>query len=74
MIILTHSLELLFELNLMLAVRDAEVIVRVRALIHTIRRGGGADGHHGGRALRALGIADFADGHHFQRKEGGGAA
>ena len=35
--LLTHALEFLFELSLVLAIGDAEVVVRVSALVYTIR-------------------------------------
>ena len=62
---LTHALELLLELSLVLAVCDTEVVVRICALLHAVGRSGGSDGHDRGRALRPLSLADFLDGHHF---------
>lgn len=53
----------------MFAICDAKVVVRIGALIHTIWGSGSADGHHGGWAFGALGIANFVDGHHLQRDE-----
>lgn len=62
---LTHALELLFELCLVLAVCDTEVVVRICALLDAVGRSGGSNGHDRGRALSPLSLADFLDGHHF---------
>lgn len=48
----------------MLAVGDAEVVIRIGALIDAIGGGGGADGEHRGGALGALGTADLLHSHH----------
>lgn len=61
----THALEFLFEFGLVLAVGDAEVVIRIFALVDAVRRDGGADGEHGGRALSPLSAADLLHGHHF---------
>lgn len=61
---LTHALELLFELGLVLAVGDPEVVIRVSTLVDAVGRSRGPDGHDRGRALGSLALADFLDGHH----------
>ena len=62
---LTHALELLLELGLVLAVGDPKVVVRVLALVHCVGGSGGSDGHDRGGALGPLGLADGFDVHHF---------
>lgn len=50
----------------MLAVGDAEVVIRILALVDAVRRDGGADGEHGGGAFGSLSTADLLNGHHFR--------
>lgn len=62
---LTHALELLFELGLVLAVGDPKVVIRVLALVHRVGGRGGSNGHDCGGPLGPLGLADGFDVHHF---------
>lgn len=62
---LTHALELLLELRLVLAVGDPKVVVRIRALVHCVGGRGRSDGHDGGWALSPLGLPDGFNVHHF---------
>lgn len=68
-IYLTHALELLLQLGLVLAVGDAEVVIGVRALLDAERGGRRPDGHDRGRSLGPHRLPDFLDGHHVPRKE-----
>ena len=61
---LTDSLELVFEVGVVLAVGDAEVVVGVVVLEHAARRVRCADCKHGRRAVRALRVTDLLDGCH----------
>lgn len=62
---LTHALEFLFQLSLVVTICDTEIVIRVRALIHTIRWSRRADRQHGGRAFGALCLTNFLHCHHF---------
>lgn len=62
---LTHALELLLELRLVLAVGDPKVVIRICALVHCVGGSGRSDGHDGGRALSPLGLPDGFNVHHF---------
>jgi len=61
---LTHALELFFELSHVLAVGDAEVIVRIGTLIDAVGRSGGANSHDSGRAFCTLCLTDLFNTHH----------
>ena len=63
--LLTHALEFLFELSLVLAIGDAEVVVRVSALVYTIGRSSSSNSHDCGRTLGPLKFAYFINSHHF---------
>lgn len=63
--LLTHALEFLFELSLVLAIGDAEVVVRVSALVYTIGRSSSSNSHDCGRTLSPLKFAYFINSHHF---------
>ena len=63
--ILTHALELFFELRLVLALCDAEIIVRVGTLVHAVWRGCSADCQDRGRAFCTLCVADLLNSHHL---------
>ena len=58
---LTHALEFFLEISEVLALGDAEVVIGIVSLVHSIRRCGGADGKHGGRTLGLLSLADLFD-------------
>ena len=62
---LTHALELLFQLCLVLAIGNTEVVIRIRALINAVRRGRRSDRHDRSRSLGPLCPSNFLDGHHF---------
>lgn len=68
-IYLTHALELLLQLGLVLAVGDTKVVIGVRALLDAERGGRRPDGHDRGRSLGPRRLPDFLDGHHVCRKE-----
>lgn len=51
---LTHPLELLLELDHVLALGDPEVVVRVVGLVHAVRRRRRPDRQHRRRPLRPL--------------------
>ncbi|OIT18704.1 chalcone synthase 2 [Nicotiana attenuata] len=54
----------------MLAISDSKIIIRISALINTVRRSGCADGHDGGRSLSTLCPSNLLDGDHFRWKNG----
>ena len=56
---LTHALELLFQFSHMLAVGDAEVVIRIVSLVDTVGWSGRADGQNRGWTLSSLGLSDF---------------
>jgi len=62
---LTHALKFFFELSLMFTVCDAEIVVRVCALVDTVLRSCSANCQHGGRAFSPLCLADLINCHHF---------
>jgi hypothetical protein len=62
---LTHALKFFFELSLMFTVCDAEIVVSVCALVHTVLRSCSPDCQHGGRAVSPLCLADLINCHHF---------
>ena len=55
----------MLQILLLLGVGDAEVVVRVRALLVEVGRIGGADGHDGGRTLSPLRLAYGVEAAHF---------
>ena len=61
---LTHALEFLLELNHVLAVGNAKIVVRVSAMHDAIGRIGGADGQDGCRAFCPLRPANLINTHH----------
>ena len=63
---LTHSFELLFELRLVLAVGNAEVVVGIVVLEDDIGGSGSADGEHSCGAFGPLSSPDLLElgGHH----------
>ena len=63
-IYLTHALEFFFELGHVLAVGDAEIIVRIGTLIHAVGRSGGANSHDSGRAFCTLRLTNLFNTHH----------
>lgn len=63
---LTHALELLLQLSLVLAVSDTEVVIGVSGLINAERGSCRPDSHDGGRSLRPRRLPDFLDGHHVR--------
>ena len=52
--LLTHALELVLELCLVVAFGDVEVEIGVILLEEDVGRDGRTDGEHGGRAIRTL--------------------
>ena len=54
LLLLTHALELVLELRLVVAVGDAEVEIGVILLEEDVGRDGRTNGKHGGGAIRAL--------------------
>ena len=52
LLLLTHALEFVLELCLVVAVGDAEVEIGIILLEEDIGRDGGANGQHGGGAVR----------------------
>ena len=65
--LLTHALELLLELGHMLAVCDAEVVVGIVCLVHTVCRCGGTDCQYGGRTVGTLCLPNFINFGHDER-------
>lgn len=54
---LTHALELVFEVRLVVAVGDVEVEVRVVLLVEHVGRDSSAHGQHSGRTVGSLHFA-----------------
>ena len=55
----THAFELVLELSHVIAVGEAEVVVRIISLRDAVGGSGSADGEHGGRTLGPLRLSDF---------------
>lgn len=65
-IFLTHALKFLLKLSHMFTISDSKIIIRISALINTVRRSRRAYGHDSSWSLCTLRPSNLLNGDHFR--------
>lgn len=60
---LTHALEFLLQISLVLAIGNPKVVIGILSLVNAVSRSGRPDGQDRRRALCPLGLSEFLHGH-----------